>query len=303
MLSFYPNWIYFILLLYSPQQQNNNKQNQKYINFNNNNNNVYESNRNSLITESKSCENRINHFFMNSLQLLLNKLQIISNNSTQNQLLLKASISSRNLNILRHYLPEDYNQLNCEQLEEFEDTINELIDNIILINNNNNNNNYINYDYIQNIFDLSFDSLKLLIYLSSILTLILLTKHLMKNYLTIFKLKNLFSHKLLLIIIILIIIIIAIVWKWRQLYLIELSRKQSHVINAPKECLNRCDKMTFISWFRHYLYSYESRRHDYYRAVTVDPFWEINPLTAMSELFSEFIFTPLKPLGNFLGII
>ncbi|CAG2103713.1 unnamed protein product, partial [Medioppia subpectinata] len=78
--------------------------------------------------------------------------------------------------------------------------------------------------------------------------------------------------------------------------------KQCYVLQTPDECLSRHHEMTFVSWIRQYMYSYEQRRHDYYRAVTVDPFWEINPLTVVSELLAELLFTPLKSLGHFLGL-
>ncbi|CAG2112188.1 unnamed protein product, partial [Medioppia subpectinata] len=77
--------------------------------------------------------------------------------------------------------------------------------------------------------------------------------------------------------------------------------KQCYVLQTPDECLSRHHEMTFVSWIRQYMYSYEQRRHDYYRAVTVDPFWEINPLTVVSELLAELFFTPLTSLGHFLG--
>jgi len=295
MLSFYSNWIYLIILLYSPQQKVN-QNNDKYINNDYKiDNNLIEISRNLCQTDPNSCDNRVNHFVISSLQLLLDKLQLISNKSSENVIQMRASISSRNLNILRQYLPKDYSCLNCEQLEEFEDTIKEFIDKIELIDDKYNRNSY------QNIIGLCFNSFKILLYFTTFLISIFITNYLFKNFEIVFKAKNLLKFRTIVILIMVISLLIALVWKWRQLYLIELSRKQSLVINTPKECLNRCEKTTFSSWLRHYLYSYESKRHDYYRAVTVDPFWEVNPLIAISELLSELIFTPLKSFGNFLG--
>ena len=296
----YSNWIYFLLLLYSPKDNNKSFDDQISGDVQRSDFLRPKTSFGRRSADNKCLDaNRIQTFVKISVENLIQKLRTIVDNSTEPEVSIQSRISVRHLNILRQYLPQDYDYLNCEQLEEFEDSINEFIESLGTVSDDHKSGD--NSYFVTSLLSINF--LKAFLYLSSLLLSALLTKQLID---VLVRRRDLFPRllcrKSLLILTLISLVLLSIVWKWRQKYLIELSRKQCYVLAAPEECLNRHSELSFVSWIRHYIYGYEQRRHDYYRAVTVDPFWEINPLTVISELLSDVVFTPLQPLGHNSGI-
>ncbi|CAG2182925.1 unnamed protein product, partial [Oppiella nova] len=178
--------------------------------------------------------------------------------------------------------------------------VHHLIDSLVPVTSDYNHKSFAEY-----IINFVVNVLQLVFVLSALVSTVFAAKYLLKKWWRrplIPHFESIITRKSLCVTAVIGVIVVCIAWKWRQKYLIELSRKQCYVLQTPHECLNRHNELTFVSWIRHYMYSYEQRRHDYYRAVTVDPFWEINPLTVISELTAELVLTPLKSLGHFSGL-
>ena len=287
--NMYLNCVYLSLILFGNKQQWNDEdinlsKYNKYQVFKVNNKNVHD-----------KCNNqgdRINMFIERSLKKLVDKLNMISDNTTGLEIDIKSRISLRHVNVLRHYLQQNNEHLNCHQLEEFEDTLDAVIDSLITSDSEISDNSV-------NTF--TSNSLLIFGYFSVLLFTYYSVRHSINVFLRLTEYRNFFTKRVAIISTIFMVIFISVLIKWRQKYLIELSRKQCYVLSTPEECRNTVPSVTFMSWIRHYMYSYEEKRHNYYRSVTVDPFWEINPITVISELLAELVFTPLKTLGQYSG--
>lgn len=204
---------------------------------------------------------------------------------------LKTSMTKDEVDLILDFIDEDkcydWNQRNL-----FFQNLEHLIESIELKRNG---------DSLQEKIIKIYSSINFWINSSSIYDLLLTFGSLITIVTSIFYFSSKFSPRKFLFSVLTILFLISIIWKWHQLYLIELAKKKSVEMSFPRESLFPC-QFTLMNWVRTKLYSIESKREEYLRAVQVDPIWEVNPMTAVSELISEFVLIPLKPLGHGLGI-
>ncbi|KAM4691991.1 chloride channel CLIC-like protein 1 [Rhinophrynus dorsalis] len=99
---------------------------------------------------------------------------------------------------------------------------------------------------------------------------------------------------------------ISIPWEWVRLYQIEVAKKTTVLSEGyAKSCYSQDLSLwetvkVWLSWN----FSWNSNFcEDYYKALIVDPFWEVTPLMAISSAIGRLIVHPLELLSHMVGRI
>jgi hypothetical protein len=232
------------------------------------------------LTKSSACNQRIVIFVSRAILKLINKLKSFGNQlSDEKSIQISTFVFANSIQIIEGFLNQ--NSIICQRVDEFEDAITEVIDRLYVVHNSEQN---FFSNFIQN------HSFKCLVIVSIILFLLFIYKlYLMSFY------SRIITFYIL-------ILLISFVWEWIQLYQIEYSKKHLTVSSAPMECVDLQRKQsTFSSIILNYFNSMETECKIYYRALMVDPIFEVNPLEAISSALANALFKPIGILGNELG--
>ncbi|XP_053561411.1 chloride channel CLIC-like protein 1 isoform X1 [Bombina bombina] len=99
-------------------------------------------------------------------------------------------------------------------------------------------------------------------------------------------------------------IFISLPWEWVRLYQIEVAKKTTVLSEGYSKSCYRDDLSlwatikVWLSWN----FSWNSDScEDYYKALIVDPFWEVTPLMAISSAIGRIIIHPMEQLSHIVG--
>jgi hypothetical protein len=232
------------------------------------------------LTKSSACNQRITTFVSRAVLKLINKLKSFDNQlSDEKSIQISTYVFANSIQIIEQFLNQ--NSIVCQRVDEFEDAITQVIDRLYVVHNSEQN---FFSNFIQN------HSFKCLVTVSIILFLLFIYK----LYLMSFYSRIITAYIL--------ILLISFVWQWIQLYQIEFTKKHVTVSSAPKECTDLQRKeLTFSLSFIFNLYNMDDECQKYYRALMVDPIFEVNPLEAISSALANALFKPISIVGNELG--
>ncbi|KAM4623106.1 uncharacterized protein O3C94_020808 [Discoglossus pictus] len=97
---------------------------------------------------------------------------------------------------------------------------------------------------------------------------------------------------------------ISIPWEWVRLYQIEVAKKttvlsEGYARSCEREDLTLWETLkVWLSWN----FSWDNDScEDYYKALIVDPFWEVTPIMAISSALGRIIIHPMEQLGHVAG--
>jgi hypothetical protein len=232
------------------------------------------------LTKPSVCNQRITIFFSRAILKLIKKLKSFDNQlSDEKSIQISTFVFANNIQIIEEFVNQ--NSIVCQRVDEFEDAITEVIDRLYVVHNSEQN---FFSNFIQN------HSLKCLVTVSIILFLLFIYKlYLMSFYSRI-------------ITVYILIFFISFLWEWIQLYQIKSSEKHLTVSSAPIECDDLQRKQsTFSSFIISYFIDMNIECKKYYRALMVDPIFEVNPLEAISSALANALFKPIGILGDQLG--
>ena len=95
----------------------------------------------------------------------------------------------------------------------------------------------------------------------------------------------------------LVLMIVSVCWHWQHLHKEALSAKQAKLMqhrNIPPECSP--NSMPWTSFFKSFVIT-EDKCKEYHKALLVDPFYEVSPLMAFTDLLN-LCFSPLRVFGK-----
>ncbi|XP_053308720.1 chloride channel CLIC-like protein 1 [Spea bombifrons] len=97
---------------------------------------------------------------------------------------------------------------------------------------------------------------------------------------------------------------ISIPWEWVRLYQIEVAKKTSILSTGYGNSCHREDLSfwgtvkVWLSWN----FSWNNNAcEDYYKALLVDPFWEVTPVMAISSVMGRIILHPMETISHVVG--
>ena len=72
---------------------------------------------------------------------------------------------------------------------------------------------------------------------------------------------------------------VSVPWEWMRMYKDQLAKKTEAKASVPKECyIDDPSYVSLFKWWWHDTFSFsDSACADYYKAMIVDPFWEVTP--------------------------
>ncbi|OCT60237.1 chloride channel CLIC-like protein 1 isoform X1 [Xenopus laevis] len=97
---------------------------------------------------------------------------------------------------------------------------------------------------------------------------------------------------------------ISVPWEWVRLYQMEVAKKTSVLSEGYRR---QCDGQDLSLWetirvLLSWNFSWASNScEDYYKAIIVDPFWEVTPLMAIGSAVTRTTIHPLELLSHVLG--
>jgi Ca2+/Na+ antiporter len=104
-----------------------------------------------------------------------------------------------------------------------------------------------------------------------------------------------------------VVLLCSVAWTWFHMYKKALAKKQAALFrlgHVPATCL--VEKQGWLAAMTDAVASLVGHKsnhcEDYYEALLVDPFWEVTPLAAFSETLSQFVLSPLRAVGHFVGL-
>eukprot|EP00112_Aurelia_sp_Birch-Aquarium-sp1_P018231 Seg4322.1 transcript_id=Seg4322.1/GoldUCD/mRNA.D3Y31 product="putative dimethyladenosine transferase" protein_id=Seg4322.1/GoldUCD/D3Y31 len=107
----------------------------------------------------------------------------------------------------------------------------------------------------------------------------------------------------LIIIIFLLCFAVSVPWEWMRMYKAQLAKKTEAKLTVPEQCYG--DKMSYVSlvrwWWRDTFSFSDSACTDYYKAMIVEPFWEVTPGEAIAAAASRIFVQPALVLSENLG--
>ncbi|KAM8945741.1 chloride channel CLIC-like protein 1 [Pelodytes ibericus] len=97
---------------------------------------------------------------------------------------------------------------------------------------------------------------------------------------------------------------ISIPWEWVRLYQIEVAKKTTVLSEGNAHCYSREDMSlweTLKVWLYWNFSWHNDACEDYYKALLVDPFWEVNPAMAICSAVGRVILQPVELIGHVTG--
>ncbi|KAE8574514.1 hypothetical protein XENTR_v10003467 [Xenopus tropicalis] len=97
---------------------------------------------------------------------------------------------------------------------------------------------------------------------------------------------------------------LSVPWEWVRLYQMEVAKKTSVLSEGNRR---QCDRQDLSLWetikvLLSWNFSWASNScEDYYKAIIVDPFWEVTPLMAIGSAVTRTIVHPMELLSHVLG--
>ena len=235
-------------------------------------------------TKSSTCNQRIVTFVNRAVLKLIIKLNAFERQmSVEENIWISTYIHPKSVKTIEEFMNQT--KIECKRVDEFEDIIYEVINQIYFDHSKNQS---LIYRFIEN------NWFKITISLA----LIFVSIFLYKFYFMAIWAKCVAIYSL--------VLISSFVWQWIQLYQKALAARQMTLSKTPNECvyMKNEDQLTITSVFTSFIKSFTSldkKCEDYYRALMVDPIFEINPLVAISSTLSEALFAPISIFGDQLG--
>ncbi|XP_056403969.1 chloride channel CLIC-like protein 1 [Hyla sarda] len=96
---------------------------------------------------------------------------------------------------------------------------------------------------------------------------------------------------------------ISIPWEWVRLYQIEVAKKatilsEGYARSCYQQDLSFWETLKiWLSWN----FSWGSDCESYYKALMVDPLWEVTPLMAISSVIARFVVHPMELFSHTIG--
>lgn len=236
------------------------------------------------LTKASSCSRRIVTFVNRSVRKLVLKLKKFEERSTEESITISSEVDPKKIKLIDQFVNQfiDQTELNCKRVDEFEDVFYEVIDNMSLIDHSDGS-------WFLSFFENHGFTCSVII-ASSLSLLFAYNFYLMPKYV---KLMTTYG----------LIIFISFVWQWIQLFQAVISEKHYLMSSAPKECIDSKNDqaLTFTNIFLSYFKTLDKECKEYYRALMVNPVFEVNPLTAASHALSAALFAPISIFFDQLG--
>ena len=235
----------------------------------------------SNLTKVSSCSERIVTFVSRSVRKLVLKLKNFEERLTDEELITVSNdVNPKKIELIDQFVNKA--KLDCRRVDEFEEAFYEVIDNMSYVNRS----NHSLFHHLLNNYGFTCSVIL------AILSLLLFAYR--------FYYMPLYAR---LTTIYFLMVLISFVWQWIQLYQKVVSEKHYTMSSAPKECIElKNDKVfTFSSIFFSYIKTVDKECKEYYRALMVNPVFEVNPLTAGSHALSTALFAPISIFMDKLG--
>jgi len=105
--------------------------------------------------------------------------------------------------------------------------------------------------------------------------------------------------------VLMLLLVVSVAWHWVHMYKATWATKHSKLVQSvqiPPEC--RPQDMTWLQTVQSSasaMFSSVDKCEEYHKAILVDPIYEVNPLTALVDLATKLLLTPLSSLGKEVG--